>query len=219
VRFEIEEQDLQSYRRAAEFLNATKVGIVSIQHEFGIFGGPAGSHLLAFLGELRAPVVTTLHTVLREPNADQRRVMQELISRPSRLVVMSARGQMILQDVYQTPPARIDVIPHGIPDVPFVAPHCYKRQFVVGGKKGLLTFGLLSPNKGIHWRGGSLHYSLSGRSPEYVGNTRLCVWGRQGRYLHTVLACRRIVEGPTRCAGTIRRPEGNHTRGERVVAR
>jgi glycosyltransferase involved in cell wall biosynthesis len=149
VRFEIEEQDPQSYQRAAKFLDATKVGVVSIQHEFGIFGGPAGSHLLALLSELKVTVVTTLHTVLREPNADQRRVMQELIARSSRLVVMSARGQTILEDVYQAPPAMIDVIPHGIPDVPFVAPDCYKDQLGVGGKKVLLTFGLLSPNKGI----------------------------------------------------------------------
>ena len=85
VRFEIEEQDLSSYQRAADFLNISNVDIVCLQHEFGIFGGPAGSHLLALLRELRMPVVTTLHTVLREPNADQRRVMQELIARSTRL--------------------------------------------------------------------------------------------------------------------------------------
>ena len=149
VRFEIEEQDLESYRRAAAFLNASEVDIVSVQHEFGIFGGPAGSHLLALLQELKAPVVTTLHTVLLKPNADQHRVMQELIARSTRLVVMAERGRTILQEVYQAPPAKIDLIPHGIPDVPFVASDCYKDQFGVGGKIVLLTFGLLSPNKGI----------------------------------------------------------------------
>jgi glycosyltransferase involved in cell wall biosynthesis len=149
VRFEIEEQDLGSYRRAADFLNTSEVDVVSVQHEFGIFGGPAGSHLLALLGELRAPVVTTLHTVLRKPNADQHRVMQRLIVHSTRLVVMTERGQTILQEVYQAPSAKIDLIPHGIPDVPFVAPDCYKDQFGVAGKKVLLTFGLLSPNKGI----------------------------------------------------------------------
>ena len=92
VRFEIEEQDLSSYQRAADFLNISNVDIVCVQHEFGIFGGPAGSHLLALLRELRMPVVTTLHTVLREPSADQRRVMQELIARSTRLVVMTERG-------------------------------------------------------------------------------------------------------------------------------
>ena len=97
-----------------------------MQHEFGIYGGPAGSHLLALLRELKMPVVTTLHTVLREPNADQRRVMQELIAHSTRLVVMTERGQTILQEVYQAPPAKIDLIPHGIPDMPFVAPDDYK---------------------------------------------------------------------------------------------
>jgi len=149
VRFEIEEQDLNSYRRGADFLNASNVDIVSIQHEFGIFGGPAGSHLLALLRALNAPVVTTLHTVLRRPNADQYRVMRELIAHSTRLVVMTARGRTILREVYRAPLAKIDVVPHGIPDVPFVAPEYFKEQFGVGGKKVLLTFGLLSPNKGI----------------------------------------------------------------------
>ena len=149
VRFEIEEQDVSSYRRAAASLNSSNVDVVSVQHEFGIFGGPAGSHLLALLRELRAPVVTTLHTVLLKPNADQHRVMQELIARSSRLVVMTERGQAILKEVYQAPPTKIDLIPHGIPDVPFVPPDYYKNQHGVAGKKVLLTFGLLSPNKGI----------------------------------------------------------------------
>jgi glycosyltransferase involved in cell wall biosynthesis len=149
VRFEIEEQDLDSYRGAADFLNTSNVDVVSVQHEFGIFGGPAGSHLLTLLRGLTAPVVTTLHTVLRTPNDDQRRVMQELVARSTRLVVMTERAQTILQEVYQAPPAKIDLIPHGIPDVPFVSPDHYKDQFGVAGKKVLLTFGLLSPNKGI----------------------------------------------------------------------
>jgi len=149
VRSQIDEQKLVSYRHAADFLNSSEVDIVSVQHEFGIFGGPAGSHLLALLRGLTAPVVTTLHTVLRKPNADQRRVMQELLKRSTRLVVMTERGRTILQEVYQVTPAKIDLIPHGIPDVPFVAPDDYKRQFGVNGKKVLLTFGLLSPNKGI----------------------------------------------------------------------
>src|SRR5271167_4086941 len=113
VRFEIEEQDLSSYLRAADFLNIGNVDIVCLQHEFGIFGGLAGSHVLALLRELRMPVVTTLHTVLREPNFDQRRVMQELITRSTRLVVMTERGKLMLREVYQAPPSKIDLIPHG----------------------------------------------------------------------------------------------------------
>jgi glycosyltransferase involved in cell wall biosynthesis len=149
VRFEIEEQDLASYQRAADFLNIGNVDIVSVQHEFGIFGGPAGRDLLPLLRELRMPVVTTLHTVLAEPNADQRRVMQELIARSTRLVVMAERGRALLEDIYQAPPAKIDLIPHGIHDIPFVDPNYYKDQFGVEGRMVLLTFGLLSPNKGI----------------------------------------------------------------------
>src|SRR5579872_1825910 len=151
VRFEIEEQDLSSYLRAADFLNISNVDIVCLQHEFGIFGGPAGGHILALLRELRMPVVTTLHTVLREPRAEQRRVMEGLISLSTRLVVMAERGRQMLQDFYQAPSAKIDLIPHGIPDVGFVDPTYFKDQFGVEGKVVLLTFGLLSPNKGIEY--------------------------------------------------------------------
>jgi glycosyltransferase involved in cell wall biosynthesis len=151
VRFEIEEQNLESYRRAADFLNSSDVDVVSVQHEFGIFGGPSGSHLLSLLCELKAPVVTTLHTVLLKPNADQQRVMRELIARSTRLVVMTERGRTILQEVYHAPPSHIDLIPHGIPNVTFVAPDHYKGRFGVRGKRVLLTFGLLSPNKGIEY--------------------------------------------------------------------
>jgi glycosyltransferase involved in cell wall biosynthesis len=149
VRFEIEEQDLSSYLRAADFLNISNVDIVCLQHEFGIYGGPAGGHILALLRELRMPVVTTLHTVLREPRADQRRVMEGIISLSTRLVVMAERGRQMLQQVYQAPPAKIDLIPHGIPDIGFVDPTYFKDQFGVEGRVVLLTFGLLSPNKGI----------------------------------------------------------------------
>ena len=151
VRFEIEEQDLSSYLRAADFLNISNVDIVCLQHEFGIYGGPVGGHILAFLRELRMPVVTTLHTVLREPRPDQRRVMKELISLSTRVVVMAERGRQMLQEIYDAPAAKIDLIAHGIPDVSFVDPAYFKDQFGVEGKIVLLTFGLLSPNKGIEY--------------------------------------------------------------------
>src|SRR6516162_5089069 len=151
VHFEIEEKDLSSYVRAADFLNISNVDIVCLQHEFGIFGGPAGGHILAFLRELRMPVVTTLHTILREPRADQRRVMGELISLSTRVVVMTQRGRRMLQDIYGAPSAKIDLIPHGIPDMGFVDPTYFKDQFGVEGRVVLLTFGLLSPNKGIEY--------------------------------------------------------------------
>ena len=151
VRFEIAEQDLPSYLRAADFLNITDVDVVCVEHEFGIFGGPAGSHVLALLRELQMPIVTTLHTVLREPNTEQRRVMRELIRLSTRLVTMTERGQQFLREVYQAPPAKIDLIPHGIPDMPFADPNYFKDEFGVAGKQVLLTFGLLSPNKGIEY--------------------------------------------------------------------
>ena len=151
VRFEIVEQDLSSYLRAADFLNITGVDVLCVEHEFGIFGGPAGSHVLALLRELRMPVVTTLHTVLRDPNGEQRRVMRELTRCSARLAVMSERGRGFLRDIYGVPDAKIDVIPHGIPDTPFADSKPFKGEFAVAGRQVLLTFGLLSPNKGIEY--------------------------------------------------------------------
>ena len=151
VRFELAESDLASYRRAADFLNGNNVDLVCLQHEYGIFGGPAGSHILALLRELRMPVVTTLHTVLREPDANQRRVMEKLAQRSDRLVVMSERGAGFLREIYGVPEEKVDLIPHGIPDVPFVDPSFHKDRFGVEGKLVLLTFGLLAPNKGLEY--------------------------------------------------------------------
>jgi glycosyltransferase involved in cell wall biosynthesis len=151
VRFEIAEGDIAAYRRAADFLNSTSVDLVCLQHEYGIFGGVAGSHVLALLRELRMPVVVTLHTVLRDPDAAQRRVLDELAARADRLVVMTGRGARFLRERYGVPAERIAIIPHGIPDVPFVDPNFYKDQFGVEGRRVLLTFGLLSPNKGIEY--------------------------------------------------------------------
>jgi glycosyltransferase involved in cell wall biosynthesis len=149
VRFEFAEGDLDSYRRTADFLNFSNADVVCLQHEYGIYGGPAGSFILALLRDLRIPVVTTLHTVLSEPDTQQLRVLQELGTLSSRLVVMSERGRTMLQDVYGISGDKIDLIAHGIPDLPFVDSNFYKDQFGVEGKQVLLTFGLLSPNKGI----------------------------------------------------------------------
>ncbi|MEI6560983.1 MAG: glycosyltransferase family 4 protein [Verrucomicrobiota bacterium] len=149
VRFEIAEQELDSYRRAAEFLNINNVEVVSVQHEFGIYGGAAGSHLLEFLREVRMPVVTTLHTVLRDPNDDQRAVMKQLDALSQRFIVMAERGRDFLETVYGIAPEKIDLIPHGVIDMPFIDSNFFKDLFQVEGKTVLLTFGLLSPNKGI----------------------------------------------------------------------
>jgi glycosyltransferase involved in cell wall biosynthesis len=149
VRFELTQKDIESYRRAADFLNTNNVDLVCLQHEYGIFGGRAGSHILALLRELRMPVVTTLHTILRDPDPDQRRVLGEVAALSNRLVVMSRRGAEFLQEVYRVAPEKIDLIPHGIPDLPFVDPSFHKDLFGVEGKIVLLSFGLLSANKGI----------------------------------------------------------------------
>ena len=149
VRFELSEDNLASYRQAADFLNFSNVDLVCLQHEYGIFGGPAGSHILELLRRLRMPFATTLHTVLREPNPDQRRVMEEITTLSDRLIVMSQQSAEILQEVFHVPPGKIDLIPHGIPDLPFTDPSFYKDGFGTEGKEVLLTFGLLSPNKGI----------------------------------------------------------------------
>ncbi|MCL4562096.1 MAG: glycosyltransferase family 4 protein [Chloroflexi bacterium] len=149
VRFELTEKEIDSYRRAADFLNINNVDIVSLQHEYGIFGGRAGSYILALLHELRMPIVTTFHTILRNPNHDQHRVLEEIASLSDRVVVMSLRGVEFLQDIYHVPPEKIDLIPHGIPDVPFMDSSFYKDLFGVEGKSVLLSFGLLSANKGI----------------------------------------------------------------------
>jgi glycosyltransferase involved in cell wall biosynthesis len=147
VRFEIEENDLASYRRAADFLNVNMVDLVNVQHEYGIFGGKAGSHVLVLLRELRMPIVTTLHTILGAPDLLQRHAMQELAALSERLVVMSAHGAKLLHEVHGVPDGKIDLIPHGIPDVPFAGDS--KNRLGVEGQWVLLTFGLLSPDKGI----------------------------------------------------------------------
>jgi glycosyltransferase involved in cell wall biosynthesis len=149
VRLELEQEDLGSYERAAEFLNFNGNDLVCLQHEYGIYGGPAGSHILALLRKLKMPLVTTLHTVLREPDANQRAVLEEIAHLSDRLVVMSKLAAQLMGEVYSVPSAKIDVIPHGVPDLPFMDPNYFKDKFDTEGKSVLLTFGLLSPNKGI----------------------------------------------------------------------
>jgi glycosyltransferase involved in cell wall biosynthesis len=149
VRFEINQNVLADYGVASQFLNISGANIVCLQHEFGIFGGSAGSHLLKLLGDLHMPVVTTLHTVLKDPTPEYRDVMCKLSDLSDKLVVMSHKAEDFLQDVYGVPREKIAFIHHGIPDMPFIDSSFNKDKFEVEGKKVLLTFGLLSPNKGI----------------------------------------------------------------------
>jgi glycosyltransferase involved in cell wall biosynthesis len=149
VAMQIKDDNIEEYVRAAEFLNADRFDTVCLQHEFGIFGGEAGAHILALLSRLTMPVVTTLHTVLAEPTAVQRAVLERIVDASSKVVVMARKGRELLHAVYQVPDDKIEVIPHGIPDVAFVAPDAAKAKLGFGGRSVILTFGLLSPNKGI----------------------------------------------------------------------
>jgi glycosyltransferase involved in cell wall biosynthesis len=151
VRYEITQDDRFDYEQAAHFLNQQAVDIVSLQHEYGIYGGLAGSHILTLLRNVTAPVVTTLHTILEKPLPEQSRVMKEIIKLSNRLVVMSQRSVKLLEEVYDAPLEKIDLIPHGIHDVPFVDPGFHKDKFNAEGKFVILTFGLLSANKGIEF--------------------------------------------------------------------
>ena len=151
VRFEISDKQLPDFQLAAEFLNVNQVNMICLQHEFGIFGGAYGNHILTLLRHLRMPVVTTLHTVLAEPEPGQRAILEEIGAVSERLVVMSQRAKDLLQDVYGMTAEKIAIIPHGIPDVPFIDPNFYKDQFGVEGRQVILTFGLLSPDKGVEY--------------------------------------------------------------------
>ncbi len=165
VRFEIAEADMASYRRAADFLNVNTVDVVCVQHEYGIFGGKAGSHVLGLLRELRMPIVTTLHTILAEPNSHQRAVMDELTGLSERVVVMSEHGAALLESVHGVPKSKLAVIPHGIPSLPLASQS--KDRLGVEGKSVILTFGLLSPDKGIEYVIDALPEILE-RHPETV---------------------------------------------------
>jgi glycosyltransferase involved in cell wall biosynthesis len=149
VALQIKDGNVEDYLRAADFLNAGRFDTVCLQHEFGIFGGEAGAHILALLSRLTMPVVTTLHTVLAEPTAAQRAVMERIVAVSSKVVVMANKAHELLRSVYQVPEDKIEVIAHGIPDVAFVGPEAAKARLGYGGRSVILTFGLLSPNKGV----------------------------------------------------------------------
>src|SRR5271154_7607123 len=149
INFEIHEETIGEYVKAAEFLNNARYDVVSLQHEYGIFGGEAGCNVIELLSRLEMPVVTTLHTVLANPTARQRDVMDWIVSASAKIVVMSEKGHEFLRSIHDVPARKIEVIPHGIPDFPFLETHHAKAKFDLAGKLAILTFGLLSPNKGI----------------------------------------------------------------------
>ena len=149
VRFQIHDETIDGYVQAADFLNAARFDAVCLQHEYGIFGGEAGGHIIELLKRLAMPIVTTLHTVLPTPTPAQRDVMGKLIASSTTIVVMAEKGRELLRSVHDVPSQKIDVIPHGIPDFPFLETHHAKTKFGFSGKTVILTFGLLSPSKGI----------------------------------------------------------------------
>jgi glycosyltransferase involved in cell wall biosynthesis len=196
VRFEIAENEVAAYQRAADFLNVNTVDVVSVQHEYGIFGGKAGAHVLGLLHDLRMPVVTTLHTILATPDPHQRRVMDDLTRLSERLVVMSAQGSALLRETYSVPDRKIDLIPHGIPSVPSAS--ASKDRLGVDGKAVLLTFGLLSPDKGIEYAIDALPAILA-RFPQAVyivlGATHPHIRERHGEAYRVMLETRALRLG------------------------
>jgi glycosyltransferase involved in cell wall biosynthesis len=151
VRFQINENRLNEYALAASFLNLRDPDIVCLQHEYGIFGGQRGSFIVELAHDLKVPLVTTLHTVLKDPSPEEREIIIQLSELSEKLVVMSERGIEFLRDIYAVPESKIALIHHGIPDVPFLDPDPCKSKFAGDDKIIILTFGLLSPGKGIEY--------------------------------------------------------------------
>ncbi len=149
VRFEIAQNQLLDYRQAAEFLNVNHYDVVFLQHEYGIFGGQSGSHIIRLIDELHMPVITVLHTILKDPTPVQKDVLREVCRLSDKVVSMSRKGIEFLKQIYNVPEEKVAFVHHGIPDMPFVDPNFYKDLFGVEGKKVMLTFGLLSPGKGV----------------------------------------------------------------------
>ena len=149
VRFELNVKRLMDYPLAAEFLNVNKVDVVCLQHEFGIYGGDNGSHIISLIRNLRMPVVSTFHTLLPNPQPRIRKIVEAIDKGSERLIVMSYQAKTLLKEDYGIKTDKINVIHHGIPDVPFIDPNFFKDQFGVEGKKVILTFGLINPDKGI----------------------------------------------------------------------
>ncbi|BCA60571.1 glycosyltransferase family 4 protein [Sphingomonas sp. HMP6] len=145
----IPDQDRMAYLDAARVIEASGAQAIWLQHEYGIFGGAAGEHILALLDRVSIPVIVTLHTILEKPSADQRRVMDGLLRRCARVIVMAERGREILERVYGASGRNIVMIPHGVPDRDFVDPNSLKGRFGWEERKVVLTFGLLAPGKGI----------------------------------------------------------------------
>lgn len=196
VRWALGAEDLGAYRRAADYVHAEGVDVVSLQHEYGIFGGSAGAHVLSFVRSVGIPVVSTLHTVLTHPNAAQRAAMDELTRLSTRIIVMSAEGAALLQSVHGVPPEKIDLIPHGIVPAPRIADA--KEQLGLEGAAVLFTFGLLSPDKGIEHVIDALPTILTHHPNAVyvlVGATHPHIQAREGEAYRSMLMARAAALG------------------------
>jgi glycosyltransferase involved in cell wall biosynthesis len=151
VSFEIREQYKADYRRAAEFLNISNFDVVCLQHEYGIFGGEGGNYILELLSDLKKPIVTTFHTVLQKPNSSRLKTLKTIASLSTFVVAISEKAAKMLHEIYRIPRGKIVFIHHGTPDVPFLDSSYYKDQFHLEGRRVILTFGLISPSKGIEY--------------------------------------------------------------------
>jgi len=151
VCFQIRDYLQKDYKEAAEFLNLAPVDVVSVQHEFGIFGGIDGEYVIDLMEALKKPIVTTLHTVLETPTRGQRRVLERICEISTGIVVQAQRAVHMLADAYTVPRSKIHMIHHGAPDVPFLDPASHKRDCGADGRPMILTFGLIGPNKGIEY--------------------------------------------------------------------
>ena len=151
VRFEIDQNQLVHYQTVADRVNTSGADVLSVQHEFGIFGGEYGCYLLAFLKRIELPITVTLHTVLQDPPVEQRRILQQIARHADQLVVMGRHAAGFLSSIYKIPKEKIVLIPHGIPEMGYMNPDINKEKLGRKGNRVVLTFGLLSPGKGIEY--------------------------------------------------------------------
>lgn len=200
----VAESDPASYRQAAARIEESQPDAIWLQHEFGIFGGPAGDMVIELLGRVSAPIIVTLHTILEHPDADQRHVIDWLTARAAKLVVMSQQGRKTLESVYGVAPEQIETIHHGVPDRPFGRSEAMRRRLGLAGRKVLLTFGLLSPGKGIETAIAALP-AIVARNPDAIyciaGATHPNLAAREGEAYRERL---KAMAADLRVAGNVR---------------
>lgn len=146
---EVRDNCVEDYAGAAQLLNSDDFDVACLQHEYGIFGGEAGGHIVELLTRLHMPIVTTLHTVLAKPTTAQYLVMERILEWSAKIIVMADKGAQLLRSVHKVAPSKIEIIPHGIPEFPFCDTRAVKAKMGFDRKAVILTFGLLSPSKGI----------------------------------------------------------------------